>query len=146
MPGLEDFLLLKGVAEYEEQQRQEANPLFALAQGVSKGIEEGRAKMKAQKDEQDQFNRSLKMIDQFNATNSGKMGRVFPSISMKDNKISLGFETEKPISEKDQEMLRLREEAVKTNQQKEKRLLSANKLRAAQQLGGVLSKDELNAL
>jgi len=49
MPGLEDFLLLKSVAEYETQQNQAANPLFALAQGVSKGIEEQQQKMKMQK-------------------------------------------------------------------------------------------------
>lgn len=49
MPGLEDFMLLKSVAEYEEQQRQERNPLFALAQGVSRGIEEERQRMKLKK-------------------------------------------------------------------------------------------------
>lgn len=136
MAGLEDLIML-------QQLEQRQNPLYALAQGIGQGIQEEQAKMKAKKEEEEQFKKSLKMIDDFNSTNSGKIGKIIPSLSMKDNKISLGFETEKPVSVKEQEMLRIREENMKINQEREKRLLSANKLRAAQQLGGILNREEL---
>jgi hypothetical protein len=69
MAGLQDFLLYQAV----EQQNQTKNPLFALAEGVSRGIEEGRQRMKEKKQEEEDLALQLK-FDQMQNTNSGKLG------------------------------------------------------------------------
>ena len=78
MAGLEDLMML-------QQLEQRTNPLYALAQGVGRGIEEGRAQMTAQKAQEAQNAHTLKMIDKFNTTNSGKLGELQPSLKMDKN-------------------------------------------------------------
>jgi hypothetical protein len=67
MAGLQDLLML-------QQLQQRTNPLYALAEGVSRGIEEGRQEAKQKKESQNQLNLFLKMNDSENQnTNSNKI-------------------------------------------------------------------------
>jgi hypothetical protein len=79
MAGLQDFLLYQAV----EQQNQTKNPLFALAEGVSRGIEEGRQRMKEKKQEEEDLALQLK-FDQMQNTNSGVLNYITsPTINKK---------------------------------------------------------------
>lgn len=79
MAGLQDFLLYQAV----EQQNQTKNPLFALAEGVSRGIEEGRQRMKERKQAEEDLALQLK-FDKMQNTNSGVLDYITsPTINKK---------------------------------------------------------------